>query len=298
MEIGFLCCPGTMPGSSRRRADAFEHDMQFGALEPAFARLGLMLREVDWHAPDSAFAGLDMVLLGTAWDYQDDSDAFLSTLERLEQRGIAVCNPPDMVRWNIRKTYLRDLERAGVATIPTLWHESLSREDLLRSFDALDTGTVVVKRQVGAGAEGQELWDRNAALTGFDGLELPVMVQPYLHRIAQTGEISFLFVDGAFSHAVLKRPRDGDYRVQSIYGGTEEIYRPDHTERAAAQAAFDAIPFATPLYARIDMVRGSDDTLLLIEAELIEPFLYPAQGPDLGDRMARAVRQRLTRAPQ
>jgi glutathione synthase/RimK-type ligase-like ATP-grasp enzyme len=121
----------------------------------------------------------------------------------------------------------------------------------------------------------------------------PAMLQPFLPQIASEGEISFLFVDGQFSHALIKRPASGDYRVQSLYGGTEEAITPSSSDLASAQAVVDAIPFETPLYARIDMVRGEDGTLLLMEAELIEPYLYPLQGPQLGERLAKGVMERL-----
>ena len=41
------------------------------------------------------------------------------------------------------------------------------------------------------------------------------------------------------------------------------------------------------------MVRGLDGVLALIEAELIEPYLYPLQGQELGGRLAKAVLARL-----
>ena len=119
------------------------------------------------------------------------------------------------------------------------------------------------------------------------------MLQPYLPQIASEGEYSFLFVDGQFSHALCKRPAEGDYRVQSLYGGTEEAVSPDGADLAAAQAVVDAIPFETPLYARIDMVRGIGNELLLMEAELIEPYLYPEQGPKLGLRLAKAISKKI-----
>ena len=122
----------------------------------------------------------------------------------------------------------------------------------------------------------------------------PMMLQPYLDQITREGEYSFLFVDGTFSHALIKRPAAGDYRVQSVYGGTEEPFMPTESDLSAAQAVVDAVPFETPLYARIDMVRGDDGALLLMEAEMIEPFLYPAQGPRLGELMAEAIARRLS----
>ncbi|GAA4053315.1 ATP-grasp domain-containing protein [Parerythrobacter jejuensis] len=293
MKIGFLTCPGTHPGSSTRRDDAFEHDIQVDALCPALAALGRTLVEIDWRSPMDAFEGCPVILIGTPWDYQDDEAHFLSQLDALTDHGHIVCNPADLVRWNSRKTYLRDLEQAGAATIPTVWVEHPTATDIRHALDTFDTESVVAKRQVGAGAEGQSI--HHAASPDPDWrMDHPAMLQPFLPQIQQDGEYSFLFVDGAFSHALRKRPADGDYRVQSLYGGTEEPLSPSAPDLAAAQAVIDAIPLDTPLYARIDMVRGADGGLLLMEAELIEPYLYPEQGPQLASMMAAAIDRRLS----
>lgn len=293
MKIGFLTCPGTHPGSPTRRDDAFEHDIQVEALRPALEARGFSLEEIDWRSPISEFAELPLILVGTPWDYQDDEAAFLSKLEALDAAGHQVCNSPQLVRWNARKTYLHDLAERGAATIPTKWVEQPGSSDIREALEEFGCDAVVAKRQVGAGAEGQSIHRRDTLDPDWRG-EHPMMLQPFLNQITSDGEYSFLFVDGEFSHALIKRPASGDYRVQSLYGGTEHTLDPSPADRAAAQAVVDAVPFETPLYARIDMVRGDDGALLLMEAEIIEPFLYPAQGPRLGDMMAAAIEERLS----
>ncbi|MEE4288404.1 MAG: hypothetical protein V2J14_03460 [Erythrobacter sp.] len=291
--VAFLACATTLPGSGERRGDAFEHDLMVAAIEPALAARGIAMRVIDWEADLDAFEGVDLALLGTSWNYQDRAGAFTDRLYALSAGGIAVCNPPDMVRWNIRKTYLRELESAGVATIPTLWRESLAGHEVEQALDLLGADRAVVKRQIGAGAEGQVMIERaNLPPPGWD-FGAPAMIQPFLPAIASEGELSFVFIDGDLSHALVKRPQTGDYRVQSLYGGREEVHHPSPADRAAAQAVIDALPFDTPLYARIDMVRMDQGGLALMEAELIEPYLYPIQGPQLGARLASALARRL-----
>lgn len=292
MQIGFLTCPGTHPGSDRRREDAYEHDVQVAALRPAMEARGMALTEIDWRAPIEAFVDFPLVLVGTPWDYQDAEAVFLGKLDALEEAGIRVCNPAALVRWNARKTYLKDLAKRGAATIPTIWLERATADDVARALDAFGSEAVVAKRQVGAGAEGQSIHQADALDPAWK-MEQPMMLQPYLDQITREGEYSFLFVDGAFSHALLKRAAAGDYRVQSIYGGTEEALTPSPADLAAAQSVVEAVPFDTPLYARIDMVRGNDGALMLMEAEMIEPYLYPEQGPQLGVMMAEAIERRL-----
>ena len=291
-NVGFLACETTLPGAGPRRGDAYEHDLMIAALEPAFGARGLQLRVIDWEAPLSQFAGVDFVLLGTAWNYQDKASDFLAKLEGMTLRGIKVSNSPKVVGWNMRKTYLRELAERGAHTIPTLWLESVSRDQALAAMDRFDCDQLVVKRQVGAGALGQELLSRHAVESSWS-FPHAAMLQPFLPAIKQEGELSFVFVDGDLSHALCKRPASDDYRIQSLYGGTESIYLPHKDELEAARAIIEALPFPAPLYARIDMLRMEDGALAVMEAELIEPYLYPEQGPELGDRLADAIAKRL-----
>ncbi|AWW74231.1 hypothetical protein CD351_07285 [Erythrobacter sp. KY5] len=291
-RIAFLACETTLPGSGHRRGDAFEHDLMVKSLEPALQVAGLDFAVIDWEAPLEAFDDVDLVMLGSAWNYQDKSMAFLAKLEALEALGIVVSNPAHVVRWNITKTYLRELAGRGAAAIPTLWLDRLNADDAHAAMDGFGTDRIVVKRQVGAGAEGQELLMRGE-VPGDWQFEHPAMVQPFLEAITKEGELSFIFIDGELSHALRKKAADGEYRIQSLYGGTESAHEPSDSEATAARAIIDALPFDAPLYARIDMLRADDDTLMVMEAELIEPYLYPEQAPHLGERIARAVAKRL-----
>lgn len=290
--IGFLACATTLPGAGERREDAYEHDLMVAAIEPAIRAAGMDFTVIDWEAPLETFAGIDLVLLGTAWNYADQAEAFLDKLDALAAQGIAVCNPPDVVRWNITKTYLRELEERGAAMIPTLWRETVTYKGVAEALEVFETDRVVAKRQIGAGAEGQELIRRSSLPDRDWSFGAPAMLQPFLPAIAEEGELSFIFIDGELSHALRKSAARGDYRIQSLYGGTESLHEASPEEAAAARVIIDALPFDPPLYARIDMLRSGDE-LLLMEAELIEPYLYPEQGPELGERLARAVAKRL-----
>lgn len=293
MRIAFLACSTTLPGAPDRRADAFEHDQQMDALRAALEP-GETVAEIDWRAPIAAFAGFDLALIGTSWDYQDNREAFLARLEEIAALGIAVCNAPEVVRWNIDKGYLAQLATRGVATIPTLLIDNPGRGEILAALDHFGCDRVIAKRRVGAGAEGQFDFTRDALPSPEWQMGHAALVQPFLPSVVDEGEHSVIFIDGQFSHALIKRPAAGDYRVQSLYGGWDTAVDPAPADLAAAQAVLAGLPFPAPLYARIDLVRGADGTLLLMEAELIEPFLYPLQGPELGPRLLAGVRRRLT----
>jgi hypothetical protein len=289
MRIAFLACPDTLPGSPTRRPDAFEHDLQIAALRGGVGNRGEVVA-VDWRAPLAELARFDAALIGSAWDYTEAKDEFLTRLEALEAAGVRVANPAKVVRWNADKLYLRELAERGAPSIPTLWPEAPCEADIRGAFAAFGCNRVVVKRRVGAGAIGQDSFRRDdPALAGWS-MDQPAMIQPFLAAIEAEGELSFIFIAARFSHALVKRAAKGDYRIQSLYGGIEVPLDPAPGDLAAAGAIMALLPFAEPpLYARIDMVRLKDTTLAVIEAELIEPYLYPLQGPDFGRMLADAV---------
>ena len=282
-----------MPGGGPRRGDAFEHDLEVGALRPAFEAAGLDLVEIDWRAPAEDFEGIALVLLGTAWDYQDHLSEFLSRLEALEAAGVKVCNPPAVVRWNGDKRYLKQLAGNGVPTIPTLWFDDVSRSDIAIALDAFEAERVVVKRQVGAGGLGQHSFMHDDLPASDWRMGRASMIQPFLPSVVDEGEYTFVFVDGHFSHGVLKRAAKGEYRIQSLFGGFESDYAPTQQDLACANAVIEALPYDDLLYCRIDMARLPTGELAVMEAEAIEPYLYPEQGPDLGVRLADAITRRL-----
>ena len=113
-----------------------------------------------------------------------------------------------------------------------------------------------------------------------------------MKMIQDEGEISFIFIDGEFSHALVKRAALGDYRIQSAYGGSEQTLTPSTADLASAQAVIATME-AVPLYGRVDMLRAPEGNLLLMELELIEPYLYPIEGPNLGTKMASAIARRM-----
>lgn len=286
MHIAYLASAGTHPSSPERRSDAFEHDRMMELLRRAASLRGWTVDDPVWNAPDLDASRYDHVLIGTTWDYAEQPEAFLATLRAIES-VTALHNPVDLVRWNADKRYLADLEAAGVPSIPTVWLDHPTDDALRAAFDHLGSDDLVVKQRIGAGAIGQHRVTRGGPLPV---LPVPVLVQGFLPSIQTEGEQTFVFVDGELSHALTKRPASGDYRVQSMYGGHETVLAPSTDDLSAARAVLEALD-TVPLYARVDMVRV-DGTLRLMELELVEPYLYPEQGPELGDRLLEALARR------
>lgn len=288
MHIAHLASPVTMPGSPTRRGDAFEHDYMMRLLRSSFHERGGTIVDVSWDDEAADWSRYDAAVIGTAWDYWDRVDDFMDALARIE-RSTRLFNPLSLVRWNIHKSYLRDLEARGAEIIPTIWLDQPGENAANDAFDQLGADTLVFKRQVGAGADGQHRLKRGDAIPA---MRHSMMAQPFLPMIETEGELSFVFVDGELSHSLLKRAAPGDYRIQSLYGGHEMAIDPAASDVRAAQAILETLD-VVPLYARVDMLRSPAGSLMLMELELIEPYLYPEQGPRLGDLLADAVMRRL-----
>lgn len=287
-KIAYLASRVTLPGSPIRRTDAFEHDYMMDALRGPFAARGMRVDDIAWDDPKAAWEGYDAVIIGTTWDYWDRLEEFLAALERIEGQT-RLFNGSALVRWNARKTYLRELETKGAKLIPTVWLDVADEAAAKAAFDTLQADDLVFKRQVGAGAKDQHRVRRGEPLVP---MPQPMMAQPFLPMIQTEGELSFIFIDGEFCHALIKRAQPGDYRIQSTYGGREEKISPGSHDLAAARAIIAALD-EVPLYGRVDMLRGQDGGLLLMELEVIEPYLYPVEGPELGERMAAGLTRRL-----
>ncbi len=296
-KVAFLASRNVLPGESAQRADSYEFQLEFDALGAPCAARDITLEAVAWDAPALEPRAYDAVVIGTTWDYWERQAEFLSRLEAIETAGAALLNPLSIVRWNIDKGYLADLEAAGAPSVPTVFAKRADADTLTAAFDTLEADTIVVKPRIGAGAWRQARLTRGAPIARAQ--DLPpgdCLIQPFLTHIPTWGEVSFLFFGGVFSHALRKVPKAGDYRVQSLYGAHEEPHHPSPEELACASdvlATIEARAGAPLLYARIDMTRGNTGGLVLMEAELIEPYYYPEQGPGCGQVFADALAARL-----
>jgi len=296
-RVCFLTSADMMKDRPGARTDWIEFDLEFGALARACHDAGIALEHRIW---DEAFeaSGFDGFMIGTVWDYPPKLALFLDTLDRLAGHG-PVWNPPSVVRWNIEKTYLRAMEEAGAPSIPTLWRARADAAAVADGFALFETDRLVVKPLVGGGAWRQALVRKGEALPPPGDLPPGAcLIQPFLPSVPEEGEYSLIFFGGEFSHALVKRPKAGDYRVQSMFGAREAVWTPGEGDLALARSVLDAAARLTGeadlLYARVDMVRGLDGHLALMELEVIEPYLYPEQGPDMGAVFARALQAKLS----
>ena len=255
---------------------------------PLLATRGVEVVPTVWTEPLAE--DLDGLVLRSTWDYHVKLPEFLAWVDSVEARGIPLWNRPSTVRWNVDKAYLLEVERRGVPIVPTRHAPRGSGATLSTLLEEAGWPEAVVKPSISGGAfetwraRGLEAEDARFArqLEAMDGL-----IQPFLPELVSAGEWSLLFFRGRYSHAVLKTPAAGDFRVQEEFGGMVSPVEPPPWVLASARRALEAAGHET-LYARVDGVvrRGRFE---LMELELVEPSLFLASAPGAADRFAAAI---------
>jgi O-ureido-D-serine cyclo-ligase len=275
---------------------AREHDEDLVPLAEALRARDADVEICDWDDAAVDWSAIDLAVIRSTWDYTARRDAFLSwadevtALTRLE-------NPAAVLRWNTDKRYLRDLEQAGVPTVPTVFVEPGERP-------TLPPIEVVVKPSVSAGARDTARYrpsERAEARAHTEALLAEgrtVMIQPYLDAVDDHGETALVHVGGVFSHAFRKGPIlvPGSVFVDGLYVEERISERePTDAEREVAQSALDAARRLTGedlLYARVDLLPGPDGSPVVLELELTEPSLFHAISPGSVERFADAITAR------
>lgn len=262
-------------------------------LRDALEEKGHSVEAAVWTEPEVSWSEYDLVLIRSTWDYETKYKQFLNWIDQLEANDNTVWNPPEVLRWNSNKQYLKELERSGVLIPPSfIVPPGASPVPLNKIMEEKNWKDVVVKPLVGGGAHKLQRFDESTVQEGqkhLDALtvEHGAMVQKFLPEVTDEGEWSFIFTGNELSHTVLKQPESGDYRVQKALGGTREHRKAPEGIRAQARDYVQKItdPY---LYLRLDgIVRN--ERLHVLEVEMIEPRLYLAGSDEGVQNMANAI---------
>jgi glutathione synthase/RimK-type ligase-like ATP-grasp enzyme len=246
-------------------------------LIPHFKDIGWSVETISWHEKNVNWDQYDYVIVRSTWDYQQHPDTFLNTLEIINKSSAILLNPLALIRWNIEKQYLKDLAGAGIPIVDTSWGERFAAQDIHNAFARFNTEEVVIKPTLSANADDTF----RVSSTNIDDV-MPLllttfaarryMIQPFLSSVVEEGEYSLFYFGGCYSHAILKVPQQGDFRVQEEHGGQLLAVEASSAQQEIAQRALEAMP-AHALYARVDLVRHENEWAIM-ELELIEPSLY------------------------
>jgi glutathione synthase/RimK-type ligase-like ATP-grasp enzyme len=283
-----------------------EHEHDLEPLLQELARQGVAAEAAVWTDPAVDWSRYDLIVMRCPWDYSLRLAEFLEWLGSLEPDR--VLNPPGLIRWNLDKRYLLDLEAHGVPIVPTKIASSLAE---VRIAAETIGGRIVIKPNVGAGSFGAHLTSADDPKLDSYAAELLdagklVLVEPEIPEITAGGERGLLFFDGEYSHTITKGRilgEDGGYHggeynedISAVTPTDAEVEVAAQCSRAIAAIAtergFSVGEGATPLYARYDIVTGASGPMV-IEAELLEPSYFVATAAGSVERVVGAMVRRL-----
>ncbi len=247
-----------------------------GLCIPYFLNKNIEVSEIPW-TRFMDWSIFDIVIIRSPWDYQQKWNHFIEVLKYIQSQTL-LANPLEVVLWNYKKTYLQELKNHSFEIVDTIFLENtLSNQEFENIQRMFETNQLVIKPQISANA------DDTFILQNFDNYKQkasifqnkPYMLQPYLKNIEKDGEISLFYFNGCYSHAVIKKPKYGDFRVQEEHGGIISAINPSPNLISFSNTISNFLnqKFGTLLYARLDFV-NYHDSWLIMELELIEPSLY------------------------
>jgi glutathione synthase/RimK-type ligase-like ATP-grasp enzyme len=249
-----------------------------------------------WDDPSVDWSAFDLVVVRSTWDYLDRAGEFLAWARRVPRLE----NAAPVLAWNVDKRYLADLAADGVPTVPTRWIAPGTgidpRDPLLRSEHVVKPAVSAGARDTGRFSQ-RDAAGRDALLERIHASGRTAMVQPFVASVEERGESALVLFEGRLSHAVEKGnalERGAPPREEMTLPPAIRPHEATPQERALAERVTASVRRrfgAVPLYARVDLVDGGDGPLLL-EAELVEPFLFLRHAEGAALRLADAIRRR------
>lgn len=264
------------------------------ALFRAAKKEGLTVFRTNWDNTDFDWSSTKYVIFRTTWDYFDRFDEFSIWLEKIN-KVTTLINPKSLIYWNIDKHYLIDLEKLGIRIPPTLFIEQNDSRPLKEIISNTTWEDFILKPAISGAARhtykinAEELSNYETQFSELIANE-SMLVQEYQYQITTKGEIAFMVFGGKFSHAILKKAKSGDFRVQDDFGGTVESYKPNSEEILFAESIVNKLS-PIPVYARVDVIWDNNDDLCIGEIELIEPELWFRMDPNAALKCAKAIKE-------
>ena len=265
-------------------------------LKSAFESQGLKVDITYWDNPSYEWQQTKSVLFRTVWDYFERFDEFWDWLEQVKTKTRLI-NSYELIKWNIDKHYLRDLKNNGIQVVPTYFADRGNNISLQEIANLNDWKHIVIKPAISASAfntykiindeieQKEQLF--HELLQTHD-----MLVQPFFPTISELGEASLMVFGGKFTHAILKKAKAGDFRVQDDFGGTVHDYNPTQEEIKFAEKVFQSCT-SLPIYGRVDIVWDSNRQIYLSELEIIEPELWIRNRPESALNIAKTVKKLL-----
>lgn len=258
---------------------------------------GWRVHRTSWDDPHINWKRTRFALFRATWDYFHRFPEFSSWLNQV-QSETTLLNSADLIKWNMDKHYLLDLIESKVPVVPTQILEPKSNLPLSEFYDRSGFQEAILKPAIsGAARHTYRLRRDNIAEHENVFKQLmeneAMMLQPFQERILTEGEVSLIYFGTNYSHAIRKKAKPGDFRVQDDFGGSLHEHEPDQQELIVAQAALEACP-ELPIYARVDLVRNDKNEPQIMELELIEPELWFRRNNQAAKLLASVLNTHLT----
>lgn len=258
----------------------------------ALEKLGYKTKKVAWSDANFDWNSTTYGLFRSTWDYAERFQEFADWLIDVSLKTRLI-NSYDIISWNLDKHYLNDLKKNDVNIVETHFIEHGDSRSLHQIHSELGWDQTVLKPAISASAKNTFKLDNQNLSTHEDRFKEIIgseamMLQPFQHSVIERGEVSLMVMGGAFTHAVLKMAKPGDFRVQDDFGGTVQDYQPTKGEIALATNAINAC-IEVPTYARVDIINDNNGNPAVAEVELVEPELWFRNSPEAADALAKAI---------
>lgn len=262
-------------------------------LKEALEQKGLRVARKSWDDPEFDWRETKFAIFRSTWDYFNRFPVFKVWLDKVAHET-TLLNAKDIIYWNMDKHYLLDLEKKGINIPPTYFMEAGSKQSLSEHLSTLSWDEYILKPAIAGTARHTyrfkpENAEKHEAIFNSLIKKESMLLQEYQKQITTKGEISLVMFGGKFSHAVLKKAKSGDFRVQDDFGGTVRDYQPNADEIAFAEKALMACKPFEPIYARVDIFWDNNDQLCLAELEMIEPELWFRKNKNAADLLANEI---------
>lgn len=261
-------------------------------LSAALEQRGMKVHRINWDSNKMHWSDTRYILFRSTWDYFMRYTEFDPWLERTKQETRMI-NPYQLIRWNLDKHYLSDLSSKGLNVPPTRFIEKGETKSLKELVEESAWKEIILKPVVSGGGRhtyrfGSEETRNYESICRSLLKNESLIIQEFQKQVLTRGELAFMLFDGKFSHAILKKAKKGEFRVQDDFGGTVHRYEPSKEEISWAEEVVSLCD-PLPVYARVDAILDNKDQLALAELELIEPELWFRFCPEAADKMADAL---------
>ncbi len=258
----------------------------------ALEQRGLQVARTHWDNPHYNWKSTRFALFRTTWDYFHRYNEFTQWLKQVH-RQTHLINPFELIAWNMDKHYLRDLHNRGIAIPPTVFIEAGLQQPLTTWVQQTGWQECILKPAV-SGTARHTYRFRSVEASAYQPVYIKLihresmLLQEFQQAVLQRGEVALMVFNGRFSHAVLKRARPGDFRVQDDFGGTVHPYTPTADEVAFAEQVVGVCQ-PLPVYARVDVIWNNHGQPCVSELELIEPELWFRFHPPAAQQFAESI---------